>query len=110
MTRSDPEITKWHFLGCVDYAQHNFARLKPLLYSETGRRWDGMADRAWFPHEGLVFTLEPFLSRGATWAVDGKDKSDAWTLFADKPAPTVQYEHTMVATKNGPVITTLLAA
>jgi len=56
--------------------------------------------------EGLVFTLEPFLSMGASWAVDG---DDAWTLYADKPAPTVQYEHTMVATRNGPVITTLAA-
>jgi len=55
-------------------------------------------------HEGLVFTLEPFLSRGASWAVDG---TDGWTLDADTPAPTVQFEHTMVATKNGPVITTL---
>lgn len=56
--------------------------------------------------EGLVFTLEPFLSMGAGWAVDG---DDAWTLYADIPAPTVQYEHTMVATRNGPVITTLAA-
>jgi methionyl aminopeptidase len=55
---------------------------------------------------GLVFTLEPFLSMGAEWAVDG---DDGWTLYADKPAPTVQYEHTMVATRNGAVITTLAA-
>jgi methionyl aminopeptidase len=55
---------------------------------------------------GLVFTLEPFLSMGAQWAVDG---DDGWTLYADKPAPTVQYEHTMVATKTGAVITTLAA-
>jgi methionyl aminopeptidase len=57
-------------------------------------------------NEGLVFTLEPFLSMGAEWAVDG---DDGWTLYADKPAPTVQYEHTMVATRNGAVITTLAA-
>jgi methionyl aminopeptidase len=38
------------------------------------------------------------------------DSRDGWTLYADKPnAPTVQYEHTMVATKNGPVITTMAA-
>lgn len=59
-------------------------------------------------HEGLVFTLEPFLSFGAQWAVDEQD-GDGWTLFADRPAPTVQYEHTMVATRNGAVITTLAA-
>lgn len=57
-------------------------------------------------NEGLVFTLEPFLSLGAEWAIDG---DDGWTLYADKPAPTVQYEHTMVATRNGAVITTLAA-
>jgi len=59
-------------------------------------------------NEGLVFTLEPFLSLGAEWAVD-EENGDGWTLYADKPAPTVQYEHTMVATKNGAVITTLAA-
>jgi methionyl aminopeptidase len=57
-------------------------------------------------NEGLVFTLEPFLSLGAQWAVDG---DDGWTLYADRPSPTVQYEHTMVATRNGAVITTLAA-
>ena len=58
-------------------------------------------------NEGLVFTLEPFLSLGAEWAVDS---ADGWTLYADKrQSPTVQYEHTMVATRNGTVITTLAA-
>lgn len=56
--------------------------------------------------EGLVFTLEPFLSLGAQMAVDS---DDGWTLYADKPAPTVQYEHTLVATRRGTVITTLAA-
>jgi methionyl aminopeptidase len=57
-------------------------------------------------HDGLVFTLEPFLSLGAQWAVDG---DDGWTLYADRPHPTVQCEHTMVATRTGAVITTLAA-
>ncbi len=30
--------------------------------------------------EGLVFTVEPFLSMGAEWAADGG--KDAWTLFS----------------------------
>lgn len=55
--------------------------------------------------DGLVFTVEPFLSMGAHWAEDGDD--DAWTLFSDPSAPTVQYEHTVVSTKNGPLILTL---
>jgi methionyl aminopeptidase len=60
-------------------------------------------------HEGLVFTLEPFLSMGAQWAIDAGEDGDGWTLFADRPAPTVQYEHTLVATRTGSVITTLAA-
>jgi methionyl aminopeptidase len=52
---------------------------------------------------GLVFTIEPFLSLGALWAEEG---DDGWTLSADGGQPTVQYEHTMVATPRGAVILT----
>lgn len=55
--------------------------------------------------EGLVFTIEPFLSLGGVWAEDG---DDPWTLYAEPKAPTVQFEHTVVVTKNGPVIVTLV--
>lgn len=54
-------------------------------------------------HDGLVFTIEPFLSLGSEWA---EDSGDGWTLLADTRAPTVQYEHTMVATKRGAVVLT----
>ena len=54
-------------------------------------------------HDGLVFTIEPFLSLGSQWADDG---GDGWTLLADTGKPTVQYEHTLVATKRGAVIVT----
>ena len=50
--------------------------------------------------EGLVFTVEPFLSLGADWAEDGGN-GDPWTLYSEPRALTVQYEHTIVATKNG---------
>ncbi|WP_037076521.1 type I methionyl aminopeptidase [Neorhizobium vignae] len=56
--------------------------------------------------DGLVFTVEPFLSLGANWAEDGGN-GDPWTLYSDPKAPTVQYEHTIVATRNGPLILTL---
>ena len=56
--------------------------------------------------EGLVFTVEPFLSLGADWAA-GADDDDPWTLFSDPRAPTVQYEHTVVVTKRGPIVLTL---
>ena len=54
--------------------------------------------------DGSVFTVEPFLSFGAEWAEDG---DDPWTLYASPKAPTVQYEHTVVATRNGPLIVTM---
>jgi len=54
--------------------------------------------------EGLVFTLEPFLSLGADWV---EELDDGWTLRPPGHEPTVQYEHTMVATRNGPVVLTL---
>lgn len=56
-------------------------------------------------NEGLVFTIEPFLSLGAVHALSsGHDK---WTLVSQPSALTVQFEHTVVATRNGPVILTL---
>ena len=55
--------------------------------------------------EGLVFTIEPFLSLGGLWAEDG---DDPWTLYSDPKAPTVQFEHTIVVTRNGPIILTLV--
>lgn len=57
--------------------------------------------------DGLVFTIEPFLSLGAEWAVDSS--RDKWTLLGHPMAPTVQYEHTMVATPRGAVVVTQLA-
>lgn len=54
--------------------------------------------------EGLVFTIEPFLSMGSEWAIEGGDE---WTLRADTAKPTVQYEHMLVATKNGALVLTM---
>jgi methionyl aminopeptidase len=56
--------------------------------------------------KGLVFTIEPFLSLGANWAENG---DDPWTLYGEPRAPTVQYEHTVVATANGALVLTLPA-
>lgn len=57
--------------------------------------------------EGLVFTIEPFLSLGGEWAEDGDSEDDTWTLYSSPKAPTVQFEHTIVCTRNGPIILTL---
>lgn len=53
--------------------------------------------------EGTVFTIEPFLSTGSEW-VDTTD--DGWTLVADPDNLCVQYEHTLVVTKRGPLVLT----
>jgi methionyl aminopeptidase len=55
--------------------------------------------------EGSVFTIEPFLSLGDDW-VD--EAGDGWTLRPTRGTPTVQYEHTLVATRRGPVVLTLV--
>ena len=71
---------------------------------ESISTWPDRAERRMM-HDGLVFTIEPFLSLGAEWAENGEN--DDWTLFSEPHAPTVQFEHTVVVTRNGPVVVTL---
>jgi methionyl aminopeptidase len=70
---------------------------------ETIPTWADRSERRRL-HEGQVFTIEPFLSCGAS---EAQDTDDGWTLIADCPAPTVQYEHSLVVTRNGPLILTV---
>ncbi|MBA4788732.1 MAG: type I methionyl aminopeptidase [Rhizobiales bacterium] len=65
--------------------------------------WPDAAERR-IMGEGLVFTIEPFLSLGAEFAEDG---DDPWTLYSQPRALTVQYEHTVVATRSGPLVLTM---
>jgi methionyl aminopeptidase len=53
--------------------------------------------------EGMVFTIEPFLSTGAEYA---DDNGDGWTLVTEPGFLTAQYEHTLVVTKRGPIVVT----
>lgn len=73
-------------------------------YPEEVATWPTKRDRRRM-HDGLVLTVEPFLSRGGMWAASGD--RDEWTLYSDPPAPVVQYEHTVVATRRGAIIVTL---
>lgn len=77
------------------------------LHDEPGEipTWPDRSERRKIA-EGLVFTVEPFLSLGGHNAVE-KDSGDEWTLVSEPRALTVQYEHTIVATKRGPLIVTL---
>ncbi len=65
--------------------------------------WYEPKDKRRIP-EGLVFTIEPFLSLGADWV---EERDDGWSLYPPLGQPTVQYEHTLVATKRGPLILTM---
>jgi methionyl aminopeptidase len=85
-----------------DLASHGIGR---SLHDEPGEipTWYESRDRRTIT-EGLVFTIEPFLSLGAH-SVEQRD--DGWSLRPPAHQPTVQFEHTLVATRRGPVILTL---
>ena len=54
--------------------------------------------------QNQVITIEPFLSTGARQVFD---TGDGWTLATSARYLTAQYEHTMVITKDRPLILTL---
>jgi methionyl aminopeptidase len=53
--------------------------------------------------EGLVLAIEPFLSTGATHAVEG---GDGWTLRTADGSLAAQFEHTVVVTHGRPLVLT----
>lgn len=77
------------------------------LHDEPGEiaTWPDRSERRRMA-DGIVFTVEPFLSLGGRMAID-RSPSDGFTLLARPAAPTVQYEHTVVATPRGAVVVTL---
>ena len=79
------------------------------LHDEPGEipTWPDRSERRRMAN-GLVFTIEPFLSLGGRMA-DQKSDDDEWTLVSRPAAPCVQYEHTVVATPRGAVVVTLAA-
>lgn len=56
--------------------------------------------------EGLVMAIEPFLSTGATYAVEG---NDGWTLRTPDGSLAAQYEHTVIVTNGRPLVLTASA-
>jgi methionyl aminopeptidase len=53
--------------------------------------------------EGMVIAFEPFIS---TFEEEVFQKEDGWT-YVTKKSFVAQYEHTIILTKDGPIITTL---
>ncbi len=54
--------------------------------------------------EGMVITIEPFLSTGAEYAVESPD---GWTLSVPDNSFCAQHEHTIIITRDQPIITTV---
>jgi methionyl aminopeptidase len=55
-------------------------------------------------HEGMVITIEPFLSTKSRIVSEAED---GWTLEGAKGNLSAQYEHTMIITAGAPIIVTL---
>jgi methionyl aminopeptidase len=55
--------------------------------------------------EGLVITVEPFLSTGAKRVITDPN---GWTLKTPDGSLSAQYEHTIVVTRGQPIIVTAL--
>lgn len=55
-------------------------------------------------HEGMVITIEPFLSTKSR-IVD--EAADGWTLEGAKGNLSAQYEHTMIITAGAPIVVTV---
>jgi methionyl aminopeptidase len=72
-------------------------------YPEEIPTWPTRGDKRRM-HNGMVLTVEPFLSTGGLMAIEG---DDGWTLYSHPQAPAVQYEHTVVATHGAPIVITL---
>lgn len=53
--------------------------------------------------EGLVITIEPFLTTGATLAVED---IDGWTLRSPDGSRGAQFEHTLIVTRGRPIVVT----
>ena len=53
--------------------------------------------------EGMVITIEPFLSTRTTIV---QEAGDGWTLIGEPGNRSAQYEHTMIVTRGAPIVVT----
>ena len=79
----------------VGAALHEEPSFIPSFFEKRDRR---------MLREGMVITIEPFLSTKSEKVVEG---SDGWSLFTHPDSMTAQFEHTLIVTRGGPIITTL---
>jgi methionyl aminopeptidase len=71
--------------------------------SVPNTKLEGSRQRLW---EGLVITIEPFLTTSATSYYEA---DDGWTLRTPDGSRGAQFEHTMVITKGAPLVLTAAA-
>jgi methionyl aminopeptidase len=69
--------------------------------SVPNTRAEGSRQRLW---EGLVITIEPFLTTSASTYYEA---DDGWTLRTPDGSRSAQYEHTMVITRGEPLVMTM---
>ncbi|MDO5376553.1 type I methionyl aminopeptidase [Staphylococcus rostri] len=55
--------------------------------------------------EGMVLAVEPFISSNATFVTEGKNE---WAFETSDKSYVAQIEHTVIVTKDGPILTTKL--
>jgi methionyl aminopeptidase len=79
----------------VGRSLHEAPEFIPGFYDKNDRR---------ILKEGMVMTIEPFISTGADFV---EELEDGWTLATDKNYFTAQYEHSIIITNGEPIILTL---
>lgn len=84
-----------------DLASHGIGR-KLHEYPECIPNYFDKKDKRLL-EEGMVITIEPFLSTSAQYT---ETAADGWTLVSGKGNSSAQFEHTMIITKDKPIITT----
>ena len=55
--------------------------------------------------DGMVVAMETFLSTGSSWVVPAQD---GWTLQTGDGSLAAQFEHTVVVTRDGPLVVTVV--
>lgn len=100
-------------VGDIGYAMENFVRsrhlrvLRPFTGHGIGRRlWEQPLIPAYGREgtgpkivDGLVFTIEPIVTSGSGHV---RTDPDGWTIRTVDQAPVAQFEHTIMATMQGP--------
>lgn len=78
----------------VGKAVHEWPQIRPVFNKRDKRTLK----------EGLVITIEPFLSTGAEFVVQ---QPDGWTLSTPDMSFAAQHEHTIIITRDKPIILTV---